>query len=159
MTYLFWAVLGLSLLAAISFYIRMRKVGRLLGGRYQSRMNAALSLLVIIPFFLSLIPDIGNEGLLLVTAISSVLSFSAGAFLLPSVLLDAMGQHGSDDGVPEFEKAGGEESFEKKVQAIRDRQRLKRESDGGGDLPGLPVCPFEGKPAVMNCLRQCRSGS
>ena len=48
----------------------MRKVGRLLGGRYQSRMNVSLLLLMIIPFFLSLIPDMGNEALLLVVAMA-----------------------------------------------------------------------------------------
>ena len=130
MTYLFWALSALSLLAAVSFYFRMRKVGRLLGGRYQSRMNVSLLLLMIIPFFLSLIPDMGNEALLLVAAMGSVLSFSAGGFLLPGILLDALEPHGSGDGEPAVEKAGAEESFENKVQAIRDRQRLKRESGG-----------------------------
>ena len=130
MTYLFWALSALSLLAAVSFYFRMRKVGRLLGGRYQSRMNVSLLLLMIIPFFLSLIPDMGNEALLLVAAMGSVLSFSAGVFLLPGILLDALEPHCSGDGEPAVEKAGAEESFENKVQAIRDRQRLKRESGG-----------------------------
>lgn len=132
MTYLFWAVSALSLLVSVSFYFRMRKVGRLLGGRYQSRMNVSLLLLMIIPFFLSLIPDMGNEALLLVVAMGSVLSFSAGALLLPGILLDALEPNGYEDDELTVEEAKAEESFENKVQAIQDRQRLKRES--GGDV-------------------------
>ncbi len=130
MSYLFGAVSVLSLLAAVSFYFRMRKVGRHLGGRYRSRMDVALTLFVVIPFFLSLIPDIGNEGLLLVAAISAALSFSAGAILLPGVLLDAFRLQGGDDHKSEFGDVREQDSFEEKVQAIRERQRAKRASGG-----------------------------
>ena len=123
-------MLAISLLAGLSFYFRMRKVGRLLGGRFRSRMNVALSLLVIIPFFLSLIPDIGNEGLLLVTGISAALSWAAGAILLPTVLLEALGQQSADKHNSVLAKAVAQDSFEEKVQAIRERQREKREAGG-----------------------------
>ena len=130
LVYLFWVMLAISLLAGLSFYFRMRKVGRLLGGRFRSRMNVALTLLVIIPFFLSLIPDIGNEGFLLVTGISAALSWAAGAILLPSVLLEALGQQGGDKRNSVLVEAVAQDSFEDKVQAIRERQRAKREAGG-----------------------------
>lgn len=130
LVYLFWVIWAISLLAGLSFYFRMRKVGRLLGGRFRSSMNVALTLLVIIPFFLSLIPDISNEGLSLVTGISAALSWAAGAILLPSVLLEALGQQSGDKRNSVLVEAVAQDSFEVKVQAIRERQRAKREAGG-----------------------------
>ena len=129
MLYLFWGVYAVGALATLWFYLRMRKVGRLLGGRYRVRMDAALTLAVVIPFFLSFVPG-GNEGVGLFVALCSAVSFMAGVLLLPGILLDALQERYGEENTMKFEVLPERDDFEEQVQAIRERQRAKRESRG-----------------------------
>lgn len=152
-----WLIMGIYLalyfLVGAIFYIRMRKVGSLLGGNYKARMDVALTLLIIIPLALSFLsfffqmigglnPSLGiDTGVLSgLASIAVWISFVSGAMLLPGILIAALKERGLGESAQEAPNVK-EPSFEEKIEAIRNRNRADREASN------KPVQPSADAPA------------
>jgi len=146
-----WLILGgyvaLSFLIGVIFYIRMRKVGYLLGGNYKVRMDVALTLLIIIPLalvFLSFLfqfigvlnPSSGIDTSVLsgLASIAVWISFVCGTILLPGILIAALKERGYAESEKEVANMT-EPSFEEKIEAIRSRNRADREASNKSEQP------------------------
>lgn len=142
------AYVGLYFLVGAIFYIRMRKVGSLLGGNYRSRMNAALALLVIIPLALSFLSfffqmiellspslEIDTSGLSSFASIGVLISFFSGAMLLPGILITGLTERTAAEKTNE-ELGAPEPSFDEKIEAIRSRSRAGREASNKAKQAG-----------------------
>jgi hypothetical protein len=109
-----------------AFYFRMRKVGKMLGSSYTTRMNAALSLAVIIPRFLSLMAW-GGETRVMVIATAVVISLAAGLYMIPSILMNGIASMSSTlDRYTEIKQPTP--SFDERVKEVMERQRKKRQA-------------------------------
>lgn len=111
-------------IAVLFFYLQMRKVGKMLGDKYSPRMDAALTMSVIIPFFLGFAAM--SETLAMAAGIASVLSFSMGIMIMPGVLIEAWRDRRST-----LERAATEDpeklmTFEEKLRRRVEMQRAKR---------------------------------
>lgn len=88
------AVVAVYLLSYLLFYVRMRKVGKMLGGAFRVRMNVALTLAVVIPTFLPVF-GWGSDTAAVIVAVALIVSLSAGLFMIPSILIDAISSRGN----------------------------------------------------------------
>ena len=130
--YLPWMILGIYLISGVVFYFRMRKVGKILGGDYQVRMDVALTLAVAIPFFLGFV-GFSSEAMAAFVGVASIVSLAAGMFLIPGVLLDALGEKRGDENLlGEVDEM--QASFDDQVKAIMERQQVKRAKSSNNSL-------------------------
>jgi len=130
--YLPWVMLLIYLISGLAFYFRMRKVGKTLGGDYRVRMDVALTLAIAIPFFLGFVA-FSSEAMTVFVGMASIVSLAAGLFMIPSVLLDALGEKERAEEL--FGEIDSQQaSFDDQVKAIMDRQKIKRAESSNNSL-------------------------